>query len=179
MRALPPRSFSARAKNVAEAARNTLTPSLRGRKLGRSEIESVAPRPIAMYLQGSTFWASLEYPPDLQLRRQSTSHRPSINQSFTAALIRPCAALSASIEHILNTAAPTRTILALQNPATPTHQESGPRMNVRDPLWSKATATKQQMKSETGTQKSFLFKEPVEHLFPCKQMFHRNGAHQC
>jgi len=23
-------------------------------------------------------------------------------------------------------------------------------MNVRDPLWSKATATKQQMKSETG-----------------------------
>jgi hypothetical protein len=35
-------------------------------------------------------------------------------------------------------------------------------MNVRDPLWSKATATKQQMKSETGTQKSFLFNEPVE-----------------
>jgi hypothetical protein len=35
-------------------------------------------------------------------------------------------------------------------------------MNVCDPLWSKATATKQQMKSETGTQKSFLFNEPVE-----------------
>ena len=52
-------------------------------------------------------------------------------------------------------------------------------MNVRDPLWSKATATKQQMKSETGTQKSFLSNEPVEHLFPCKQMFHRNGAHRC
>jgi pimeloyl-ACP methyl ester carboxylesterase len=33
-----------------------------------------------------------------------------------------CAALSASIEHILNTAAPTGTILVLQNPATPTHQ---------------------------------------------------------
>jgi hypothetical protein len=49
-------------------------------------------------------------------------------------------------------------------------------MNVRDPLWSKATATKQQMKSETGTQKSFLFNEPVEHLLHVEQMFHRNGA---
>jgi hypothetical protein len=64
---------------------------------------TLCPLPV-MYLEGPTFWASLEYPPDLQLRSQSTSHRPSINQSFTAALTRPCAALSASIEHILNTA---------------------------------------------------------------------------
>ena len=54
--------------------------------------------------------------PDLQLRRQSTSHRPSINQSLTAAIVRPCAALSASIEHILNTAASRK---VLQNPRPP------------------------------------------------------------
>ena len=52
-------------------------------------------------------------------------------------------------------------------------------MNVCDPLWSNVTTTKQQMKSETGTQRSFLFNEPVEHLFPREQMFYRNGAHRC
>jgi hypothetical protein len=31
-------------------------------------------------------------------------------------------------------------------------------------LWSNVTATKQRVKSETGTQKTFLFSEPVEQL---------------
>ncbi len=52
-------------------------------------------------------------------------------------------------------------------------------MNVRDPRWSNVTATKQQIEIADGGTEEFLVCEPVEHLFPCKQMFHRNGAHRC
>jgi hypothetical protein len=41
--------------------------------------------------------------PDLQLRRQSECHRPSKNQWLTVAPTRQNEALSAAIEHILNT----------------------------------------------------------------------------
>jgi hypothetical protein len=30
-----------------------------------------------------------------------------------------------------------------------------------------------------ASRKSFSASEPVEHLFPCKQMFHTNRAHRC
>jgi hypothetical protein len=51
-------------------------------------------------------------------------------------------------------------------------------MNVCDPLWSNVTATKQQIEIADGGTEEFLVCEPVEHLFPYKQMFHRNGAHR-
>jgi hypothetical protein len=52
-------------------------------------------------------------------------------------------------------------------------------MNCGDPLWSNVTPNKQQIETGNGTTEEFLVTELVEHLFPCKQMFHRNGAHRC
>jgi hypothetical protein len=41
------------------------------------------------------------------------------------------------------------------------------------PLWSNVTAIKQQIEIGNGGTEELLVTEPVEHLFPCKQMFHR------